>query len=148
MIKELNHKDEATANEILRIQKPAYLAEAKLIRFFQIPRLFDTLETITTSSESFIGYYVQNELAGILSYEGNTICRLAVCPNYVRQRIGWKLVEYIVAKKGTQTNLKVSTGSQNKPAKELYRRFHFQEVGEAEIAPNVFLTFMERQKSR
>lgn len=61
-IRSLNVRDKEVAEIILKLQIPAYMVEAKLINFYDIPPLKDTVETLQKCGEKFFGYFEENEL--------------------------------------------------------------------------------------
>lgn len=147
MIVYLNDMNETLADEILAIQIPSYHIEAALIGFLGIPQLMDTVDSIMTSEEIFIGYRLDHEWAGFLSYsvEKDTmeICRLVVHPQHFRKGIGGKLIEASFAL-ASGKKIIVSTGSENQPALNLYKRFGFVIINEIEVAPGIFLSLLEK----
>lgn len=147
MIVYLNDIYETLADEILAIQIPSYQIEAALIGFSGIPQLMDTVDSIMTSEEIFIGYRLDHEWAGFLSYsvEKDTmeICRLVVHPLHFRKGIGGKLIEASLAL-ASGKKIIVSTGSENQPALNLYKRFGFVIINEIEAAPGIFLSLLEK----
>lgn len=147
MIITLNVNNEEIARKILNVQIPAYEIEADIIHFYGIPQLKDTVETISKSNEIFLGYMIEEDLAGVISYTENQnhidICRLVVHPNHFRKGIGKRLVGYLVQNIVKGNKATVSTGAKNIPAKQLYKMFGFVEVKDIEVAPNVFITLLE-----
>lgn len=147
MIVYLNDINAAMADEILAIQIPSYHIEARLIGFSGIPQLMDTIDSIMTSEEVFIGYRLDDEWAGFLSYaiEKDTmeICRLVVHPLHFRKGIGGKLIEASLALASGKKVI-VSTGSKNQPALNLYKRYRFNIVNEIEVASGIFLSLLEK----
>lgn len=147
MIVYLNDINVALADEILAIQIPSYNIEATLIGFSEIPQLKDSVDSIMMSGESFIGYRLEHEWAGFLSYsvEKDTmeICRLVVHPRHFRKGVGGKLIKASLAL-ASGKKITVSTGSENQPALNLYQHFGFEKVNEIEIAPGVLLSLLER----
>ncbi|WP_240315699.1 hypothetical protein [Sporosarcina sp. PTS2304] len=69
MIKKLDITKKATTDSVLQIQLLSYQVEAKIIEFDDIPPLKDTIETLSSCGETFFGYYVQEELSGVISYK-------------------------------------------------------------------------------
>ncbi|MBW9234550.1 GNAT family N-acetyltransferase, partial [Leptospira santarosai] len=124
MINKLLNIDLQLAHNILAIQLPSYQIEADLIEFQGIPALSETVDDIMDSKEIFIGYYEDNQLLGVLSYEENEdfvdICRLVVSPASFRKGIGRQLVSYVVEEIRGSRDVIVSTGLKNTPAVTLY----------------------------
>jgi GNAT superfamily N-acetyltransferase len=147
MIKMLNIKDQTVAQKILEVQIPSYQVEAELIGFQGIPPLYDTVESLMQCNETFLGYFFTDKLAGFISYvkDGTVldIHRMAVHPTYFRKGVASSLIAYLLKQESDMEKAVVRTGSKNTPAKNLYRRFGFHEVGDAEVAPGVLLTFLK-----
>ncbi len=126
MIKQINHQDRHTAKQILDVQIPAYKIEAQIIGIDGIPQLKDTVETIETSTEIFIGYIHENHLIAFLSYSKNEneyqICRLVVRPAHFKQGLARKLLKYFMNEiVSPHKKVIVSTGAENVPAINLYK---------------------------
>ncbi|MGG3891493.1 GNAT family N-acetyltransferase [Metabacillus fastidiosus] len=113
---------------LLELQKKSYAVEAQLINFPNLPPLKDNVLTLQNSGETFIGYFLNDELAGVLSYESNQnildICRLFVDPVHFRKGIAGALLNYIV-KTAPFEKAVVATGSANIPAIHLYKKLGF-----------------------
>ncbi|MDF2802211.1 MAG: acetyltransferase, family [Anaerocolumna sp.] len=148
MIQLLNIKDKAIAKQVLDLQLISYPIEAKLINFYDIPPLKDTLEQLMDCSESFYGNYINNILAGILSFKIVDhildIHRVCVHPDYLRRGIGEKLITYIEAQNPSINKIIVSTGKANIPAIKLYEKKGFIMVRDIEIAENFYITELEK----
>ncbi|MFC7440589.1 GNAT family N-acetyltransferase [Laceyella putida] len=128
MICQLNMEEPATLSRIVQIQQLAYRIEAEIIGCDQLPPLNDTEDSLKSTKETFIGHYVGDELAGILSYkqEGSVldICRLAIDPSYFRRGIASRLLAYVLGLDGI-TTWEVHTGKANRPAIRCYQKHGF-----------------------
>lgn len=146
MIQELDHRNEAIAKAIQKIQHPAYLLEAEMMGFQGIPQLKESTLELRNSDEVFLGYMEKDRLLGFLSYkkEGDTvdIHRLVVDPAHFREGIGSRLLAFILAQY-QGLNFIVSTGKANVPAKNLYKSFDFAEMEDFEVAPGIFCTVFQ-----
>ena len=142
MIQTLNNRELKTAEDIQRIQQPAYQIEANLMGFQGIPQLAESIVEIQNSNELFIGF-VEEEIKGFISYteeEGLIdIYRLVVHPAHFRQGIARKLIRFLLDQYPAHEFI-VSTGTANEPAKNLYRSFGFIEQDVFEVAPGVTCT--------
>ena len=140
--------NERTAQEIIRIQLPAYRIEADIIGFDGIPQLQDTPASILACGETFLGFRISEEWAGFLSYEQKDgtldICRLIVDPARFRQGIARQLVQAAISE-AAGNKVTVSTGLANIPALKLYESLGFKPYGETGIAPGVSLCHLERK---
>lgn len=146
IIKFLYKLDPKLAELILSIQRPSYQIEADLIGFQGIPALTETVEDIMSSKETFIGFYEDDYLLGVLSYEETDelvdICRLVVSPASFRKGIGRQLVTYVLEVVRGTRDVIVSTGLKNVPAVTLYEKLGFEQESLVEIAPGVQLVKM------
>lgn len=143
IIKPLDITNKRIAQSILSIQIPAYQLEADLIGFQGIPALSETVEDLLNSTETFIGFFEDHHLLGVLSYEENEklvdICRLVVAPASFRKGVGRQLVEYVTNEIRLSRDVVVSTGQKNTPAVTLYKKLGFVEEDLFEIATGVCL---------
>jgi ribosomal protein S18 acetylase RimI-like enzyme len=148
MIKKLDLNDRETLKSILSLQFASYRIEADLIGFDEIPPLKDTEETLGASGETFYGYFVEETLAGIISYKVEDsvldIHRVAVHPSFFKRGIAKKLLAHIEKENIWVDKIIVSTGTENKPAVELYLNNGFKKVRDIEVAKNFFITCFEK----
>ncbi|GHO62458.1 hypothetical protein KSC_013500 [Ktedonobacter sp. SOSP1-52] len=147
-IGKIHLQDMTQAQELLEMQRAAYLIEAELIGSFAIPALQEDLETLQNSDEIFYGYWIDDRLAGAISYkkEGGLldIYRLVVHPSYFRRGIGKALVSFVEGVEEGRERIIVSTGARNLPAKRLYEGLGFSEIGEREVIPGLWITLFEK----
>lgn len=152
IIRQLNLDDGAEVERLLAIQQAAYRVEASLIGFDEIPPLFDTPELLRDSSETFYGCFVDGVLAGVIATEVEqdalAISRLGVHPDYFRRGIATALLKYVEALPNNAPCLRVSTGTLNTPARQLYEQHGFIKVGEKAIAEGVTMTEYEKWLAR
>lgn len=147
MIKIINLADDKLAQGVLDIQGLAYRIEADLIGFDGIPALHESINKLKSSSEIFIGYFIDDTLLAVLSYSIDDktldIGRLVVHPDYFRRGIGKALVQYVEAIEGI-SRIIVSTGTGNTPAQTLYERMGFQTTGQVKLTDDVSLSQYEK----
>lgn len=148
MIEKLPIEQEEVAKQVLDIQIPAYLVEAELIGFEDIPPLKDTVSSLQQCAETFYGFLFDGELAGAISYtrEGSImdIHRMVVHPGHFRKGIAQELLNHILSIETGVEKIVVSTGSKNMPAKKLYWKNGFVDTREVEVAPGVSITLFEK----
>ncbi|TVY01055.1 GNAT family N-acetyltransferase [Paenibacillus cremeus] len=139
--------------ELLELQQLAYRVEATLIGFEEIPPLLDSPSTLRESNEAFLGYYLQTaeggeRLAGAIACKQTAkelqICRLMVHPDCFRRGIAAQLLTYVEQHTVPGMRIKVSTGTGNTPAVELYVKHGYEPVGMQLVAPGITLTQFQK----
>lgn len=149
MIIKLDISNIDTISKILDIQKKSYKVEADIIGFYDIPTLKDTINTIKESNEIFYGYYIDNELSGIISYkilsQTLDIHRLAINPKFFRKGIANKLISFIQEYNSDINKIIVSTGKDNKPAIELYIKNGFVKLKDLKINDSLIISCFEKK---
>ncbi|MBN4085233.1 GNAT family N-acetyltransferase [Flavobacteriaceae bacterium AH-315-B10] len=131
MIERLENNDLEISKKIRSVFQVSYKVEAKLLSATNFPPLKRSLENYVKSNTEFFGYLKNEELAGVIEVDHNDnythISSLVVDPNFFRQGIARKLMEFVL--NTFDTNLfVVETGLENGPATELYKNFDFKEV--------------------
>jgi ribosomal protein S18 acetylase RimI-like enzyme len=148
MIRAFRLEDESLARRALDIQRLAYRIEADLIGFEGIPPLHESLEELRASQESFLGYFVDEQLAAFVSYEiANSVLdigRLVVHPDYFRRGIGQTLIRALDETAGIKRII-VSTGALNLPARKLYENLGFSLIDEISLDEGVKIARYEKQ---
>lgn len=130
MFKQLNVKDTNTAESIMKLQRASYKIEAKLIGYDEIPPLQETVSDLQTSTETFYGYFLHNNLVWIISFRVShhilDIHRMAVHPNYFRKGIADNLLRFIESLNNNGIrSIIVSTGKENRPAINLHLKNNY-----------------------
>jgi ribosomal protein S18 acetylase RimI-like enzyme len=147
MIRAFRLEDESLARRALEIQRLAYRIEADLIGFEGIPPLHESLEQLRASPETFLGYFVDEELSAFVSYELADsvldIGRLVVHPDYFRRGIGQTLIRALDETAGIKTII-VSTGALNLPARKLYENLGFSFIDEMLLDAGVKIARYEK----
>lgn len=148
MIKLLDNKDFDIAEQIVNLQKASYIVEAEIIGFMGIPPLREIPEDIMKGKETYYGFFVENDLAGMISYEVEDdvldICKVAVHPDYFKRGIATQLVRSVEKTSGIKRII-VSTGLKNTPAVNLYTELGFSKIYEREVEKDVFIAGFEKQ---
>lgn len=148
MIRKLNLKDVETTKQVLEVQIASYEIEAQIINFYKIPPLKDTIDTLKQCDEIFYGYYINDILAGIISFKiiesTLDIYRVAVHPRFFRMGIAGKLVNFVENLQNNINKIVVCTGRDNLPAVSLYLKKGFQKIKDIEISKDIYLTQLEK----
>lgn len=149
MIVKLDNTNDKTAEMIVKLQRTSYQVEAELIGFGKLPPLLEAASDIIDSDEVFYGYFLDSELAGIVSYKllGSTldIYRLAVHPDYFKRGIAKQLLAAVEATDGIK-DIIVCTGLKNTPAVRLYERSGFTETGKKEVAKDIYIVCFRKER--
>lgn len=136
------------AEDVLHVQLPSYRVEAELIGSYEIPPLIDTVDTLQQSGEIFFGYYLEEELCGVISikvYDNEVdLHRLFVHPKHFRKGMAQRLLDVIENKFEVET-IKVTTGSKNNPAISFYKKNGFHPIKKVAINKQLFITFFEKR---
>lgn len=146
MIKLLDITDKKTAAKVLEVQLPAYQVEADIIGYQGIPPLFDTIETLQNSGETFYGYF-DPFLAGVISYKIEhqvlDIHRVVVHPHFFRRGIGRAMVQFLLHTYKERVNgFMVRTAKKNTPAIKLYQQLAFREIEQVMTAEHLELVLL------
>ena len=149
MIKKIDITNLKLAEEVLSVQIPSYKVEAKLINFYDIPPLRDSVFALQQCGETFYGYYVDGELSGVISIKVEEslidIHRLMVHPLHFRQGIAQKLLDFVESVGEGIDTLIVSTGSRNAPAIYFYEKNGFLKTGETIVMEDLLITSFEKK---
>ena len=145
----LDLTDEAIARSVLALQREAYAVEAELIAADGIPQLTETLGELQAAGLDWLGTFDQTGLTGAVSWnvldDGTVdIHRLVVAPRAFRRGTATALLDALDARFPGRHTL-VSTGRDNGPARELYRRRGFTVVREREAIAGLWVTDLERR---
>ena len=134
MIQLLNIQKPEIAQNVWNLQQVSYQEEAKLIDFKNIPYLLESIEDLRKAKESFLGFFKEENLIGMLAYEkaknNLEINRLVVHPIAFRQGIASNLLTHLLTHETHSTNFQVNTAKANFPAIRLYQKFDFEIVQE------------------
>ena len=144
----LDLADEPIARSVLVLQRESYAVEAALIGSDGIPQLIETIEELRTAGLDWLGTFDETGLIGAVSWklldDGTLdIHRLVVAPRAFRRGVASALLDALDARFPGHATL-VSTGRDNGPARELYRRRGFRLVREREAAPGLWIAELSR----
>lgn len=149
MIKKLNLNNKDIVKELLKLQIASYKVEADIINFYEIPPLKDTIDSLKECDEIFYGLYIENNIAGIISYKiiENIvdIHRVAVYPQYFRMGIAGELLNFVEGLHSNINKVVVCTGKKNLPAINLYLKNGYKKINDIEVSKGVYLTKFEKR---
>ncbi|MDG4657043.1 GNAT family N-acetyltransferase [Ectobacillus antri] len=149
MIRSIDVLHIQTAKALWNLQRTSYAVEAELIGFNEIPPLHESLEELQACGEIFLGYYIETQLAGAISYtvesQELTICRLVVHPTYFKKGIATKLLSNLIEKQPYPVYY-VSTARDNIPAICFYKANGFCWINDIEVVPNFYISCFKKEK--
>lgn len=149
MIKKIDITNLKLAEEVLNIQIPSYKVEAEIIEFYDIPPLKDTVYTLQQCGETFFGYYLKEELCGVISIKVENgildIHRLMVHPKHFKKGIAKMLLDFIENDNEGFETIIVSTGSKNIPAVTFYLKNGFSKTEEISITERLSITSFKKE---
>lgn len=144
MIREINVTSPKLAKDVLNIQKLAYKVEGEIIGLNDLPPLRDTVETLQQCGETFYGYFIDEELCGVISIKQfNSVLdihRLMVHPQHFRKGIAQRLLGFVEEHVGESEVIIVSTGTKNLPAVSFYLKNGFLKIEEKKVSEHLSLT--------
>jgi GNAT superfamily N-acetyltransferase len=148
----LDLADDATASEVLALQRDAYAVEAGLIGSDGIPALAEELDELRAAPEDWLGVADDDGLAGAVSWRelanGTVdIHRLVVAPRALHRGVPSALLDAL-DRRFPDRPMVVSTGSANEPALRLYAQRGFALLGEREVLPGLVVAELGRGPSR
>jgi len=147
LIKVLDNKNIEVAEQIIMLQKVSNSVEAELIGFMQIPPLMEIPVDIINSKETYYGYFVGQDLGGMISYiiekDVLDICKVAVHPDFFKRGIVTQLIRFVEQTDGIKRII-VSTGLKNSPAVKLYTSLGFMETHVCEVEQGVLIINFEK----
>ncbi|WP_430882994.1 GNAT family N-acetyltransferase [Fusibacter sp. JL216-2] len=143
----LKVENEFVAREIVKLQREAYRIEAKIIGSIKIPPMYDTVDCIKICDETFIGYRVQRQLLGLISYKCEygilDIHRLVVKPAHFKKGIATQLIQHVLKENKDAQKIIVATGAKNTPAIKLYKNNGFKIIREFEVEMGLRISQLE-----
>lgn len=145
----LNHRDRDTAAAILRVQQEAYEVEARITGFDEIPPLLDSVEEIMALNLTVLGILQEDEPVAILGYSRRDdvvdIDRLAVRPACFRRGLARMLLSTLHEREAGATRFTVSTGRDNEPAVNLYRRMGYRLESSVALPEGIIISRFVRE---
>lgn len=138
-------EDGELADQLLTIQRAAYLVEATLIGDDRIPALHEDVGELCAAPLTWLGAYDSSCLIGAVAWVEDTdevdIDRLIVHPEFHRRGAGRSLVQAVLHRAG-QRHTTVSTGQANLPARMLYQQLGFRQLDDVEVVPGLWVTHL------
>ena len=140
------------AEEILIIQKAAFLGQATIYKNFNLPPLTQSIESIKEelNRKTFLKALLNGQIVGSVRYAESNHCieigRLIVLPKFQNQGIGSRLLVEIEAMEPTAHNFVLFTGSKSERNIHLYRKIGFQIASKETTNQGVELLYMIKRR--
>jgi ribosomal protein S18 acetylase RimI-like enzyme len=139
------------AEEILALQKLAYISEAKLYNDYDIPPLRQTLAEILDDFKNYIvlkavsGKVIVGSVRGQINDEGACyIGRLMVHPDFQKRGIGSRLLAAIEAVFPKVPKYTLGTGQESVDNLRLYQKLGYTPVNTERMSEAVVIVFLEK----
>ncbi len=141
------------AQEIMNLQKLAYLSEAKIYNDFTIQPLHQSLDDIVSEIESqCVLKYVENDkiFGSVRAYMSEGTCfinKLIVHPEFQNHGIGTKLLKEVESNFNQAKRFELFTGYKSLKNLHLYRKLGFEIFKREKINEALTLVFMKKDVS-
>ncbi len=138
------------SEEILNLQKKAYLSEAKIYNDFTIPPLLQSLEDIIEefSHKILLKFVINDEIIGsVRAYQEDDTCcieKLIVHPKYQDQGIGTHLLKTIEAHFPDAKRFELFTGEKSEKNLYLYQNNGYEIYKKEKISESVNILYLEK----
>ena len=141
------------AQEILALQKLAYMSEAEIYSDFTIPPIHQTLDEIKSefANQSFLKFCADGKIVGsVRAYVKEATCfigKLIVHPEYQNQGIGTKLLQEIENAFDHVDRYELFTGHKSQKNLHLYEKNGYGIFRRHEVTNDLTLVFMEKYRN-
>lgn len=141
----------ADAEQILELQKLAYISEAEIYTDYNIPPLIQTLEEIIREFDEqlFLKATIDNTIIGsVRAYLQNGSCfigRLIVHPDHQNRGIGTKLMCEIENLFSHADRFELFTGHRSEQNINFYQKLGYNIMGIEQINDNLKFVYLEKK---
>lgn len=140
------------AEELLALQRAAFLSEAELYGTNAVPAMLESLRQLREAMRShlFLKALEDGRIAGSVraNLDGDTcrIGRLVVAPELQRRGIGSRLMDAIEARFPEAGHYEIFTGEKSEGNLRLYRRLGYEAYLTQQVRPEMTLVFMRKHR--
>lgn len=139
--------DPYVALALLNLQRASYAVEAELIGDDRIPPLCQDEVDLTAFRGHWLLAWDGVDLVGAATWVEREslveIDKVMVRPIAHRRGIGGQLVSRVIDA-AADRQISVATGRDNAPARALYGKYGFADVGDEQVPPGIWITRMQR----
>ena len=138
--------------QILILQKEAYLSEAELYDDYSLPPLKQSFSEIKEEYKNQLFLKIMsggNLIGSVRAFENEGVCyigRLIIDPNYQNQGLGSKLLQEIEAEFPYSSRYELFTGHKSKKNLYLYKKLGYEIIREQKISKSLTLIFLNKDK--
>ncbi|MEN6373756.1 MAG: GNAT family N-acetyltransferase [Smithella sp.] len=142
------------AEEILELQKAAFLGQAQIYNNFRLPPLVQTIESIKDefASKTFLKATFSNQIIASVKFRssGNVvhIDRLIVYPTFQNQGVGTYLMRTLEDRFPSSVVFQLFTGEKSSRNVHLYTKLGFQLVRKEITDQGIVLVHMEKHHNK
>jgi ribosomal protein S18 acetylase RimI-like enzyme len=140
------------AEDILKLQKLAYISEAEIYNDFSIPPLAQTLPEVLDDFENYTilkavsGGVIIGSVRGQITGDSVYIGRLMVHPDFQNNGLGTRLMLAIEADFPQATTFTLGTGHRSERNLYLYHKLGYKEVNSEPVNDKLTMVHMEKTK--
>jgi ribosomal protein S18 acetylase RimI-like enzyme len=141
------------AEEMLALQKLAYLSEAEIYNDYSIPPLIQTLPEIRADFSEYlilkatINGIIIGSVRGQLNEDGDCyIARFMVHPDFQKRGIGTRLMQAIEAEFPRVKRYTLGTGHRSESNLRLYQKLGYKPCGSERLSDKVTIVHLEKIK--
>jgi len=137
--------------DILKLQKLAFKAQAEIYNDFKIPPLTQTLDELKEeyAEKLFLKAVIDNKIVGsVRGYQRGKTCyigRLIVHPDYQNQGIGTKLMQEIERCFKSADRFELFTGYKSYKNLYLYQKLGYTTFKTKTIKQNLIIVYLEKR---
>lgn len=139
------------AEEILELQKAAFLGQAQIYNDFCLPPLVQTIESIKQefASKTFLKAMFNNQIIASVKFQSSDdivhIERLVVYPMFQNKGVGTFLMRTLEDKFSSGVTFQLFTGEKSNRNVHLYTKLGYRKVRKETTDQGIVLVHMEKQ---
>ena len=139
------------SNQILTLQKLAYISEAQLYNDFSIPPLTETIDKLENdiAQKAVLKVVLENQIIGsVRGFEKDGTCyigRLIVHPDFQNRGTGKLLLKEIEVLFASAERFELFTGHRSEKNLSLYKKVGYKEFKSKKVSSELELIYLEKR---
>ena len=142
------------ANAILKVQKAAFIGQAKIYNNMKLPPIIQNLKSIKSefNNKTFLKVIFKKQIIASVRYQEKNkqvnIDRIVVIPEYQNQGIGSILLREIEKRNPNAISFQLFTGSKSKRNIHLYKKVGYETIGTQVTNQGIELLHMKKIRTQ